>query len=130
MQTTVTTLLAQALHQEQQRHQAALAAIESRKQDIASLDRLVLALRARGWKVEALVEPRAYGSHVALELVALVSCSEPELCDILEFLERDGVHATRRVTGDIGCSREYLLKLDRFAVRMNAYVHTPARVAA
>lgn len=130
MQTTVSTLLAQAINQQQKLNAAALAAIESRTADIAQLDRLTKVLRARGWKAEALVETRPYGSAAACDLLLLLSCSEPELCDVIEFLTADGIGVARRVTGDIGCSRQYQLRLDCCTVRLNAYVHTPARVAA
>lgn len=130
MQFAVSTLLEQAINQEQQRHAKALAAIESRAPDVNTLERLVRALQARGWKAEALVEPRSYGNNAAVELVLMLSCSEGELFEALEYLGGDGVGIARKVTGDIGCSREYALKLSTFGVRLNAYVHSPARVAA
>jgi hypothetical protein len=130
MQTTVNALLAQAITQQQQRNAAALAAIESRAPDIAILDRLVRNLRARDWKAEALVETEPVGSHAVCRLLLLLSCSENELGNVLEHLGADGIGVDRWVTGDIGCSRQYQLRLDRCTVRLHAYVHTPARVAA
>jgi hypothetical protein len=123
-------LYLRSLAEQQTRNAAALAAIESRAHDIDQLDALVATLRARGWKAEALVETRPYGSAAACDLLLLLSCSEPELCDVIEFLTADGIGVARRVTGDIGCSRQYQLRLDCCTVRLNAYVHTPARVAA
>ena len=132
MNSAVSTLLAQAINQQHQLNAAALAAIEARAPDIASLDQLSRLLRARGWKSEPLVETHPYGSAAACSLVLLLSCSEPELADVLEFLAADGVTVSRRVTGDMGCSRQYQLRLDRCTVRMNAYVHatTPLREVA
>jgi len=128
--TTKRGLFEQAIFEENKRHDAALAAIQSRAPDISVLERLVRALQARGWRAEALVEPRRYGLNAAIDLVLLLSCSEGELLDVMEYLTADGIHVARKVTGDIGCSREYALRLATFTVRMNAYVHTPARVAA
>ena len=127
---TTPSLLAQAISTEQKRHDAALAAIESRAPDIYTLERLVRALQARGWKAEALVEPRLYGNNGAVELVLLLSCSEGELFDVMEYLAADGVGIARKVTGDMGRSREYALKLSTFGVRLQAYVHVRARAAA
>jgi hypothetical protein len=130
MQTTVNTLLAQALTQQQQRNAAALSAIESRAHDIATLDRLVRNLRARGWKAEAMVETEPAGGHAVCRLTLLLSCSENELADVLELLGADGVGIDRRVVQDLGCSRHYTLRLATCSLRLVAYVHTPARVAA
>jgi hypothetical protein len=130
MQTTVNTLLAQALTQQQQRNAAALSAIESRAHDIATLDRLVRNLRARGWKAEAMVETEPAGGHAVCRLTLLLSCSENELADVLEHLGTDGVGIDRRVVQDLGCSRHYTLRLANCSLRLVAYVHTPARAAA
>jgi hypothetical protein len=130
MHTTVDTLLLQAITQQQQRNAAALNAIESRAHDIATLDRLVRNLRARGWKVEPLVETEPAGGHAVCRLTLLLSCSESELADVLEHLGTDGVGIDRRVVQDLGCSRHYTLRLATYSLRLVAYVHTPARVAA
>ena len=37
---------------------------------------------------------------------------------------------TRKRAGDFACSRRYKLRLNTFALVLNAYVHTPAKVAA
>lgn len=126
--TTKRGLLEQAIFEENKRHDAALAAIQSRAPDISVLERLVRALQARGWRAEALVEPRRYGLNAAIELVLLLSCSEGELLDVMEYLTAEGIHVARG--GERRYSREYALRLATFTVRMNAYVHTPARVAA
>lgn len=123
-------LYLRSLAEQQTRNAAALAAIESRAQDIDRLDALVAALRARGWKAEGLIETLPYGSAATAQLALLLSCSGHELVEAIEYLTADGVHVARNVAGDMGCSREYQLKLDRFSVRLHAYVHTPAKVAA
>jgi hypothetical protein len=124
------SLYLRTLAQQQRRNAAALAAIESRAGDIADLEKLTAALRARGWKAEALVDTHKSGDAAACELVLLLSCNERELFDVIEHLAGDGVSATRDVLGDLGCSRTYRLGLARFRLRMQAYVHSPARVAA
>lgn len=123
-------LYLRSLAEQQTRNAAALAAIESRGRDIDELDALVAALRARGWKAEALVETFPYGSAATAQLAVLLSCSEHELVEAIEYLAADGVHVARNVSGDLGCSRQYQLKLDRFSVRLHAYVHAPAKAAA
>lgn len=126
----VSTLLARSLAQQLQRNAAAVAAIESRSGDLVQLERLVAALRARGWKAEPYVNTTPSGELAVCELALLLSCSEPELCDVLEYLTADGVGVARDLRGDIGCSRRYKLRLNTFALYLNAYVHTPAKVAA
>jgi hypothetical protein len=127
---TPNTLFAKSMAQQTQRNAAALAAIESREGDISQLAHLVAALRAHGWKAEAYVNTTPSGELAVVELALLLSCSETELCDVLEHLARDGVGVSRDVVGDHGCSRRYKLRLDTFTLRLHAYVHTPARVAA
>ena len=123
-------LYLRSLAEQQTRNAAAMAAIESRAHDVDQLDALVASLRARGWKAEGLVETLPYGSAAAAQLVLLLSCSGSELVDAIEYLTADGVHVARKINGDLGCSREYVLKLDRCSIRLHAYVHTPAREAA
>ena len=130
MSAPAATLLSRSLAQQLQRNAAALAAIESRGNDLAQLERLVAALRARGWRAEAYVNTTPSGELALCELALLLSCSENELADTLEFLTADGVGITSDVRADMGCSRRYRLRLSHFALNLNAYVHTPARVAA
>lgn len=124
------SLYLRTLTEQQRRNAAALAAIESRAGDIADLEKLTVALRARGWKAKALVDTHKSGAGAACELALLLSCTEGELFDALEYLAADGVGATRDVMGDLGCGRTYRLALNRFRLRMQAYVHSAGRVAA
>ena len=128
--TAAPTLLSRSIEQQLQRNAAALAAIESRSHDIAQLDRLVAALRARGWRAEAYVDTTPSGNAAICNLALLLSCSEGELADALEYLVCDGVGVSRDVRGDMGCSRRYRLRLATFILYLNAYVHAPVREAA
>lgn len=124
-----TTLLSRTLEFEAQRHAATVAAIESRTDDLRVVDRLLAALWARGWKADAYVETKgaAYAAEARIRIAA--SVTRDELSDLLGWLTCDGVSCVRVSNGDMGPSRHYLLRLDRFSVTLDAYVH-PTKVAA
>lgn len=130
MQNPVSTLLSRSIAEQLQRNQNALEAIEARSRDIGVLDHLTGALRARGWRADAYVDTTPSGNAAACNLALLLSCNESELAGALEYLAADGVGISRDVRGDMGCSRQYRLRLATFVLRLHAYVHAPERAAA
>lgn len=122
-------LLELTLQQLQARHDAAVAAVQSRADDIATLDRLMFALRSRGWAAQASVDTAPIGCGASVTLWLHLSATERELADALEFLGRDGVSAHRVVNHERRTMRHYSLRLANATVQLYAYVH-PAQVAA
>ena len=123
------TLLELTLQQQQAQHDAAVAALNVRSADIANLERLGTALRARGWNAQPHVTVGPIAGAARCELWLHLSAIQVELADVIEYLGTDGVTATRVHHHEHRTLRHYSLRLGNCVVQMQAYVH-PAREAA
>lgn len=123
------TLLELTLQQQQAQHDAAVAAIHTCSADIALLERLGTALRARGWNAQPHVTVGARAGAQRCELWLHLSANPNELADVIEYLGADGVSATRVLHHEHRTLRHYSLRLGSCSVQLHAYIHT-AREAA
>jgi hypothetical protein len=122
-------LLDLTLQQQQAQHDAAVAALHARSADIALLERLGTALRARGWNAQPHVTIGAVAGAARCELWLHLSATQVELADVIEFLGADGVSASRVLHHERRTLRHYSLRLGSCTVQLHAYIHA-AREAA
>lgn len=123
------TLLELTLQQQQAQHDAAVAALTTRSADIALLERLGAALRARGWNAQPHVTVGPLAGAARCELWLHLSATQVELADVIEYLGTDGVSATRVLHHERRTLRHYSLRLGGCTVQLHAYIHTAKEAA-
>lgn len=119
------TLLSQALAEQDARHAAAIAAINARTGDLLEAQKLVEALSARGAKIRALVDFQPVGVHALCRITLWLTATSAEFAEITHWVLGADIVMDRLPLLDIGDIHMYELTLRHQKLRFNVALNDP-----